>query len=402
VPENIFAVSAKEDHMKAKQFISALLAVVFVAAFIPPVRARAATATVSVDGFKIATETAAESGRTLVPVKFFEDALGAIAAYNAKAKQISIKTAEYSFAMVIGKKNYTLNGAQKKVDVAPTLVDGVPYVQIDAVLSGVGAEVGADIASNSISISYFTDMSGSIKLTGSTTLQPIAMKAADFLNGVNKKLNVSVAGGGSGTGISDTKNGVNNIGMSSRKLTDAELADIKHVIPVALDAIAVIVNPDNPVSDLTTEQAKLIFTGEIKNWNEVGGNDAPILIQTRETGSGTLQTLIDLLLGSGNSVAGTATPHTSSELIKQAVAGDKNAVGFDSVGFVDSTVKALSLNNVAPNKETVESGAYAMGRLLYVISKGRPSGASAKFIDFLRARECQEKFVIEENFLSIR
>jgi phosphate transport system substrate-binding protein len=388
--------------MKLKQTISALLAIVLITAFIPPLNARAATASVSVDGFEITTETVAESGKTLVPFKFFEDAIGAIAAYSAKSKQISIRTAEYSFAMTVGKKNYKVNNAQKKMDAAPLLVDGVPYVQIDAVLSDVGAETSADIASGSISISYFTNMAGSVKLTGSTTLQPIAMKAADFLNSVNKGLKISVAGGGSGTGISDTKNGVNNIGMSSRKLTDAELKDIKHVIPVALDAIAVIVNPDNPVSDLTTEQAKQIFTGEIKSWKEVGGGDAPILIQTRETGSGTLQTLIDLLLGSGNSVAGTATPHTSSELIKQAVAGDKNAVGFDSVGFVDGTVKALSLNNVAPNKETVESGAYAMGRLLYVISKGRPSGASAKFIDFLRARECQEKFVIEENFLSIR
>jgi phosphate transport system substrate-binding protein len=399
---NKIAEKAKEDHMKVKQFISAFLTVVIVTAFIPPLNARAATATVSVDGFEIATETIAESGKTLVPFKFFEDAIGAIAAYNAKSKQISIKTAANSFTMAVDKKNYTLNGKTARMDVAPMLIDGVPYVQIDIILDGVGAEVGADIASNTISISYFTDMSGPVKLTGSTTLQPIAMKAADFLNGVNKKLNVSVAGGGSGTGISDTKNGVNNIGMSSRKLTDDELKDIKHVIPVALDAIAVIVNPDNPVDNLTTEQAKQIFTGEIKNWNEVGGADAPILIQTRETGSGTLQTLIDLLLGSGNSVAVAATPHTSSELIKQAVAGDKNAVGFDSVGFVDSSVKALSLNNVAPNKETVESGAYAMGRLLYVLSKGRPSGASAKFIDFLRARECQEKFVIEENFLSIR
>jgi phosphate transport system substrate-binding protein len=388
--------------MKLKKAINALLTAVLIAAFIPPLSVRAASTTVSVDGFEIVTETVAESGKTLVPFKFFEDALGAIASYNAKSKQISIRTAANSFSMTVGKKGYTVNGTAQKMDAAPMLVDGIPYVQIDPVLDGVGAKVSADIASGTISISYFTDMTGSVKLTGSTTLQPIAMKAADFLNGANKGLKISVAGGGSGTGISDTKNGVNNIGMSSRKLTDAELKDIKHVIPVALDAIAVIVNPDNPVNNLTTDQAKQIFTGDIKNWKEVGGNDAPILIQTRETGSGTLQTLIDLLLGSGNSVAATATPHTSSELIKQAVAGDKNAVGFDSVGFVDGTVKALSLNNVAPNKETVESGAYAMGRLLYVISKGRPSGASAKFIDFLRAKECQEKFVIEENFLSIR
>ncbi|MCL2708021.1 MAG: substrate-binding domain-containing protein [Defluviitaleaceae bacterium] len=396
--------------MKLKQTIAAVLIAAFVTLGLPPaatLRAASVTTTVEVDGFKITTEVVTESGKSLVPLSFFEKTVGAVTAYSARAKRISIRTAANSFVMMIGSKSYSFNGKQGAMAVAPKLIDGQPYVQMDTVLTAIGATINANVASGTFSIEYFTGMKGSVKITGSTTLQGFVTEAADFLNEMNPGLNVSVAGGGSGTGINDTINGTNNIGMSSSVLNDAQKKEIKHIIPVALDGIAIITHPSNPVNNLTAAQAAKIFKGEITNWKDVGGNNAPIIVQTRESGSGTLATFQELLMrpvyGRDNeTVVATATPHVSAQLVMMAVAADANAIGFDSVGVLDDTVKVVTLNNVMPNFETVESGAYLLGRQLFVLSKGVPSGASAKFIDFLRAQECQQNFIINGGYLSIR
>jgi phosphate transport system substrate-binding protein len=272
-------------------------------------------------------------------------------------------------------------------------------VPLRAISEAIGAGINYNDATTTVTVDYFTTMSGSVKITGSTTVQPIAQAAADKLNAMNKGLTISVAGGGSGTGINDTIAGTNNIGMSSRELTKDEAAQINDII-IANDGIAIIVHPSNPLKNLTSEQASKIFLGEIKNWKDVGGNDAPILVQTRETGSGTRTTFEELLL-SKELVVETATPHTSSELIKQAVARDANAIGFDSIGFVDNTVKGLSLDNIAPTAETVKDGSYKMGRSLFVLTKGEPTGASAMFIDYLKTQECQSNIIVKEGYIDI-
>jgi len=187
--------------------------------------------------------------------------------------------------------------------------------------------------------------------------------------------------------------------MSSRSLTDDEKAQLNE-FTIANDGIALIVNPSNPVRNLSAEDAQKIFLGEINNWKDVGGNDAPILVQTRETGSGTLATLEEMLLEK-ESVVSTATPHASAALIKQAVAREANAIGFDSIGFVDSTVKSLSLNNIAATSETVKRGSYLMGRGLIVVIKSAPSGNTAKLIDYLRTADCQSNIVVKEGYISI-
>jgi len=121
---------------------------------------------------------------------------------------------------------------------------------------------------------------------------------------------------------------------------------------------------------------------------------------TRETGSGTRATLEEMLLNK-ESVVGRATPFTSSELIKQAVAKDKNAIGFDSIGFIDETVKAVSLDGIAASSETVISNTYAMGRHLYCVTKGRATGTSAMFIDYLKSLDCQKNIVVPEGYVQI-
>ncbi|MDR1617167.1 MAG: phosphate ABC transporter substrate-binding protein [Syntrophomonadaceae bacterium] len=242
-------------------------------------------------------------------------------------------------------------------------------------------------------------MTGSIKVSGSTTVLPIMQTAADNLIAMNQGLTITVAGGGSGTGINDTQSGANNIGMSSRELTADEretLAPVK----MANDAIAIIVHPNNPVNSLTKEQAMKIFLGEINNWQEVGGNNAPILVQTRETGSGTLATLEEMLLEK-EKVVSTATPFSSSALIKQAVAKSENAIGFDSVGFVDSTVKMVSLDNITPSDKTVKDATYPLSRSLYVFTKGQASGINARLIDYLRTQQVQNNIVQKEGYITL-
>jgi phosphate transport system substrate-binding protein len=340
-----------------------------------------------------------ENGTTLVPLRLISETLGAEVSWNQNARQATIQSAAYTVVFTIDSKAYTVNGAGKTLLTAPQLISGSTMVPIRAFAEAVGATVNYDGASHTATIDYFTKMSGMLKIDGSTTLQPIAQAAADKLMGMNTGLSITVAGGGSGTGVKDAEAGTVNIGMSSRELTADELKTL-NPYAVANDGIAIIVHPDNPVANLTKAQAAEIFLGGIKNWNEAGGGSAPVMVMTRETGSGTRSTLEEMILNK-ESVVETATPFTSSTLIKQAVAKDKNAVGFDSIGFVDSTVKALSLDGTAASPETVISGSYGMGRQLFCCTKGRATGLAAVFIDYLRSKDCQDNIVVKEGYVKL-
>ena len=361
----------------------------------------AADISLRIDGVTVkpSVSPVVESGTTLVPLRFISENLGAEVGWDQAAGKATVKSAGYTVVFTIGSKNYTVNGQSKTLLAAPRISEGSTMIPIRAFAESIGAEVSYNSATNTADIDYFTTMTGSLKLTGSTTLQPIAQAAADKLAAMNGGLSISVAGGGSGTGINDTIAGTNNLGMSSRELTAEELAQITP-FAVASDGIAIITNPANDVKSLTKAQAAAIFLGEIKNWQDVGGANAPILVQTRETGSGTRSTLEEMLLEK-ESVVAAATPHSSSQLIKQAVAENANAIGFDSVGFVDDTVNALSLDGVTASASSVKSGSYAMGRSLFVLSKSAPTGNAAKFIDYLRTADCQKNIVEKEGYISI-
>ena len=270
-------------------------------------------------------------------------------------------------------------------------------VPIKYITDALGAKI--TMVGNNVSITYFSNMSGTVKISGSTTVQPIAQAAADLLVKLNKGLSLTVAGGGSGAGIKDAIAGTSNIGTSSRELTSDEMKTLK-VFTIANDGIAIIVHPSNPVKSLTKEQANKIFLGQIKNWNEVGGNNAPILVQTRETGSGTRATFEELLLAK-TSVVASAKPHTSSALIKNAVAAEKNAIGYDSVGFLDSKVKAVALGGVQATTTTIKNKTYPLSRQLFVVTKGAPKGVAAMYIDYLRTLECQNNIVAKEGYISL-
>ena len=353
-----------------------------------------------IDGKEVKSDVApvVENGRTLVPLRVVSETLGADVEWAQATRKATIKTAAYTVVFTIDSASYTVNGATKTLEVPAKNIGGRTMIPLRAFAEAIGAQV--DYSNNTATINYFTNIAGSIKVSGSTTVQPIMEAAARNLESMNRgKLTITVAGGGSGAGMNDTKSGANNIGMSSSSISSDDAAVVDAFV-IAKDAIAVIVHPSNPVTNLTKEQVKKIFTGEIKNWNEVGGNNAPILIHTRETGSGTLTTLEDLLLDK-EKVVDRATPYASAELLKNAVAKDANGIGFDSIGFVDSTVKALSVNNVRPSAATVNSGTYPASRSLYVFTKGKPGAAEAMIIDYLRSVECQQSIVTKEGYVAI-
>ncbi len=362
----------------------------------------ASTITLEVDGKIITSDVApvVDSGTTLVPIRVVTETLGADVSWDPGKQQAVIKTSGYTVVFTINSTSYTVNGGAKTLAVAPQLISGRTMVPIRAIAESIGANVDYDANANKAIVKYFSDMKGSIKVSGSTTVLPIMQAASDKLIAMNKNaLTISVAGGGSGTGVKECQAGSNNVGMASRELTADE---VKVLNPVAManDGIAIIVHPKNPVKSLTKDQAKKIFMGEIKNWKDVGGNDAPILVQTREIGSGTLATLEEMLLDK-KKVVSTATPFASSALVKQAVAKAENSIGFDSIGFVDNTVKALALDGVTPDDTTVKNGTYGLARQLYVFTKGTATGVNARLIDYLRTLDCQDTIVKKEGYVTI-
>jgi len=386
---------------KLMSLLLACVAVLSLAIGMGSLVSASAAITLEIDGQVIAPSVApvVDNGTTLVPLRVISETLGAEVAWIAAQNQVVINTAAYTVVFTIDSTSFTVNGATKMLTSAPKIINGSTMVPIRAMSEAIGAGVNYDSTTNKATVTYFTNMIGSIKVSGSTTVLPIMQAAADELVAMNNNLTITVSGGGSGTGINDSLNGINNIGMSSRDLT---IDEKNSLVPVKManDGIAVIVHPNNPVTNLTSEQAKQIFLGEIKNWQDVGGKNAPILVQTRETGSGTLATLEEMLLEK-QKVVGTATPFTSSALIKQAVAQSETAIGFDSVGFVDSSVKMVSIDNVTPNDSTVKDNSYVLSRSLYVVTKDIPSGINAKLIDFLCTLTVQESIVKTEGYITL-
>ncbi len=241
-----------------------------------------------------------------------------------------------------------------------------------------------------------------ITIAGSTTVQRIVLEEAKAFMKKYPDIRVSVQGGGSGTGIRQVGEGIIDIGAASRELTEEERKRYPNLVatPIALDGIAVIVNPQNPVNDLTLEQVRKIFTGEIRNWKEVGGEDAEIVVVIREEGSGTRKVFKELVL-KGKDYASNALQKQSNGAVKETVANNKYAIGYIGLGYVDESVKALKINGVKPTKENVKNGKYPISRRLYLITNGQPQGVTKKFIDFVLSEEGQ-RIVEQTGYIPIR
>ncbi|MFH0910000.1 MAG: phosphate ABC transporter substrate-binding protein [Planctomycetota bacterium] len=243
-----------------------------------------------------------------------------------------------------------------------------------------------------------------VTVKGSDTMVNLASFWAEAFMKKAPGIDVTVTGGGSGTGIAALLNGTTDICNASRKIQEKELdeaakrgiAPREHV--AALDGIAVVVNPANPVSELTLEQLKKIYIGTYPRWSAVGGPDWAIVLLSRETSSGTYAFFQEEVLGRMD-YAPSALLMPATSAIVQAVAEDKGAIGYVGLGYPEEAkgkVKVLKVKKdkdapaVAPTVGTVPSGEYPIARALYLYTNGEPKGSIRAYIDFCRSAEGQK------------
>ncbi len=260
-----------------------------------------------------------------------------------------------------------------------------------------------------LSLSGFTGYAQKIK--GSDTCLPLVQKEAEsYMNG-DKKRSVSVIGGGSGVGISALIEGSTDIAMASRKMKFDEKKKIneagktsKEVI-IAYDALAVIINPSNPVKNLTREELSDIYTGKITNWNQVGGPNMPIVTYSRETSSGTYEFFKTSVLKNKNYKSGVMSMPATGAVV-QSVSQTPGAIGYVGLAYLNSKVKAVSVSYdngktfVEPTKANAKSKAYPIVRPLFLYYTLNKKDEVSPFIDYILSPEGQ-KIVSEIGYIEL-
>ncbi|MCC7551400.1 MAG: phosphate ABC transporter substrate-binding protein [Methanobacterium sp.] len=226
-----------------------------------------------------------------------------------------------------------------------------------------------------------------IKIVGSTTVQPVAEALAQAYMEKHPDVKITVQGGDSLVGIKSVQSEKANIGTASRNLTQEESEDLTQY-QIGKDGIAVVVNPNNPVNSLTTDQLKGIYEGNLTNWKQVGGKDEPINVITREVGSGTRLAFEDTLFR-GKIVQNNATVAISTQQVMQDVAVLPSAVGYLSTNALNPDLKILRINNVSLTEESVNNGEYTLQRPLLFLVKEPATGVVKDFIDFTLSPEGQ-------------
>jgi phosphate transport system substrate-binding protein len=251
-----------------------------------------------------------------------------------------------------------------------------------------------------------TVWAGSLDIKGSTTVLPIAQKVAEAYMNQFPDVKISISGGGSGNGIKALIDGSTDIADSSRFIKDKEVALAvekgRYPVPfaVAYDCIVPVVHPTNAVNDLTLDQLKAIYKGEIKNWKAVGGPDRSIVVISRDTSSGTYEVWEEKVMKKERVYPG-ALLQASNGAVVQAVSNNKNAVGYIGLGYINSSVKAVTVNNIKGSAESTLNGTYPISRALYMFTNGWPTGDTANFINFMLHPQKGQKYVKEAGFVPL-
>lgn len=263
-----------------------------------------------------------------------------------------------------------------------------------ALLAGCGGDTTTDTADDSTTdtadTTETTELSGTVNTNGSTSMEDVMGTLIEAFKEVQPGVTVNYTGSGSGAGITGAQEGTCDIGLASRDLKEDETGVSQ--ITVAKDGIAIIVNPENPVSDLSLEQIAALATGTTANWSEVGGNDAEVVFMGREAGSGTRDGF--------ESITGTEeacvyqNEYTSTGEVVAGVASNPNAIGYASLSAVegDDTVKILTVGGVAPSEETVLDGTYEIQRNFnFIINDSTAlSDAAQAFVDWATSTEASD------------
>jgi phosphate transport system substrate-binding protein len=245
-----------------------------------------------------------------------------------------------------------------------------------------------------------------LKIDGSTTVLPIAQKAAEVYMKKHADTKIFVSGSGSGTGIKALIDGTTNIATSSREAKDKEVASGKEKgvtltgHKVALDGIVPVVHPSMKLTDITMEQLRDVYNGKIKSWKELGGPNRPVSVVSRDTSSGTYEVWEEKIL-KGDKVRADALLVASSGQAVQTVSQNRFAIGYIGIGYMDKSVKALKVAGKTATAASVRDGSWPIARPLFMYTKGKPAGTIAKFIDFMLSKEGQ-KVVNEVKYVSVK
>lgn len=266
------------------------------------------------------------------------------------------------------------------------IVGAMLVTMVGATFVGCGSSEGANSDSNVASIS----------ISGSTSVGPLMEKVQEKYE-ENNSVILEIQQNGSGAGIKDVISGISEIGMSSRELKDEEKNSVE-ATTVAYDGIALLVNPENKVKNISLEDVKNVYTGKITNWKELGGEDAPIVVISREEGSGTRDAFQEIVGYKSEELTKEATISDGSGAVKTTVAGNKNAIGFDSFGYIDETVSALNVNDVEPTADNVKGGQYKISRPFLLVTKSDSVTENGqKLIDYVLSPEGQQ--IVADNKL---
>ncbi|MBD7937870.1 phosphate ABC transporter substrate-binding protein [Cytobacillus sp. Sa5YUA1] len=226
-----------------------------------------------------------------------------------------------------------------------------------------------------------------ISISGSTSVGPLAEKlAAKYMESAN--VNIEINQIGSSAGITNAINGVSDIGMSSRSLESGEEEEVSPTI-IAFDGIVVVTHANNKVKDLTMDEVKKIFTGEITNWKEVGGKDMEIVVVSREDGSGSRDAFQEIVDYSSGELVRNSIIASGNGNIKTTVATNEHAIGFISFEYIDETISTVHINGVEPTAKNVIEGKYPLSRPFLFVHKDL-SEESQAFIDFILSEAGQE------------
>ena len=247
-------------------------------------------------------------------------------------------------------------------------------------------------------------LSGKIVEAGSTTVQPLAEKLAEAFSAKYPQVQITVQGGGSSVGVKSAGQGTVDVGAASREVKDSEREKYPDLVvhTIARDGIAIVAHPDVPLDGLTKEQVRDIFAGEITNWSDVGGPDRPIVVVSREEGSGTRAAFEEMVMGKeGPPIVDTAILQPSNGAVRTTVATTPDSIGFLSFGYLDESVKALAVDGVEATEANAASGDYPIVRPLNLLIKGEPSGVVKAWLDFILSDEGQA-IVVEEGYIAVK
>jgi len=244
-------------------------------------------------------------------------------------------------------------------------------------------------------------LSGTVTASGSTALLPLATAAKELFEEEHEEVTVNVSGGGSFNGLAQVASGAVQIGNSDVQATGDQAKGLVE-FKVAVAPFLMITNKDVTVEDLTMEQLAKILKGEISNWKEVGGKDAPITVVSRQQSSGSRATIVAKVLNGQGDITTNAVVQDSNGKVRETVETTPGAIGYvDAAYYLPEKVNAPKLNGVAYSANAVTSGKWPVFAYEYMYTKGEPTGAVKAFLDFILSTEFQESVVAENGFVPI-